>query len=567
MKTKLFKRLGATVLALGMALSVMAIPTSALSTSSTGSITINNVPENTVTATVYKIMDVTVDNTSGQPQEPVYTWVDAVANWLSNNTNTTYQSYVDTTNDNAVTKTFTDLTSDTTGTGAVADFYSNLAAAALETPPAGVSLHVQAIVQETADPDGNGAIAWTENTVGETTTYSVTIDNVPMGNYLILFTGSEKSYVYSPITANVVPVYANNAWSVGSATVTPKYTTPTIDKDVTSDSENGYQIGDTVNYRVKALLPTYPEGSKNKVFDIYDKMDDGLSLNNGSIAVYYSADDSLDTQIDTLLTATTNYTLTTENVTLPNTEAATFKVEVNYDSLNAQTGYIFVTYSATVNANATVGANENDVILEYNDPYTDTDYTTDDPDTNIYTYGINVTKVDSVNASLKLNGAEFVLKDADGNELYFVSEGRGVYRLATSSVVEGDTVYEQGADTKLVTGGFDTDGVTALGQLILKGLKEGTYTLTETKAPKGYVMPGDPDKTITIVDDDNDGNINGSTGAYVISSVTNISEENGVPSLPTTGGMGTILFTTVGLVLVGGAAILLVVMYKRKKEN
>ena len=567
MKTKLFKRLGATVLALGMALSVMAIPTSALSTSSTGSITINNVPENTVTATVYKIMDVTVDNTSGQPQEPVYTWVDAVANWLSNNTNTIYQSYVDTTNDNAVTKTFTDLTSDTTGTDAVADFYSNLAAAALETPSAGVSLHVQAIVQETADPDGNGAIVWTENTVGETTTYSVTIDNVPMGNYLILFTGSEKSYVYSPITANVVPVYANNAWSVGSATVTPKYTTPTIDKDVTSGSENGYQIGDTVNYRVKALLPTYPEGSKDKVFDIYDKMDDGLSLNNGSIAVYYSADGSLNTQIDTLLTATTNYTLTTENVTLPNTEAATFKVEVNYDSLNAQTGYIFVTYSATVNANATVGANGNDVILEYNDPYTDTDYTTDDPDTNIYTYGINVTKVDSVNASLKLNGAEFVLKDADGNELYFVSEGSGVYRLATSSVVEGDTVYEQGADTKLVTGGFDTDGVTALGQLILKGLKEGTYTLTETKAPEGYVMPGDPDKTITIDDDDNDGNINGSTGAYVISSVTNISEENGVPSLPTTGGMGTILFTTVGLVLVGGAAILLVVMYKRKKEN
>ena len=97
MKTKLHK-LASLLLAFALTL-CLALPAGAvggdgvaaasISPDSEGSITVSGA-ENGVTVYVYKLMDVNVDATAGQPQEPVYSWVDAVAGWVRTN----YSKYI-----------------------------------------------------------------------------------------------------------------------------------------------------------------------------------------------------------------------------------------------------------------------------------------------------------------------------------------------------------------------------------------------------------------------------------------------------------------------------------------
>ena len=105
--------------------------------------------------------------------------------------------------------------------------------------------------------------------------------------------------------------------------------------------------------------------------------------------------------------------------------------------------------------------------------------------------------------------------------------------------------------------------------LTLSGLDADTYYLTETKAPDGYNKLGSPIE-ITITDTDpadgivNDG-ADGANGAdgYVEQTVKN---SDGF-QLPTTGGIGTILFTAGGILLMGLGVIVLVFVILRRRRS
>ena len=117
-----------------------------------------------------------------------------------------------------------------------------------------------------------------------------------------------------------------------------------------------------------------------------------------------------------------------------------------------------------------------------------------------------------------------------------------------------------------------------MGKLILSGLDAGTYTLTETKAPAGYVTLGAP-KTITITDDkpamegdtanskpnglvdDGENSADGIDGYYEL----DVANSKGF-TLPSTGGMGTVLFTAIGIVLMGGGLVLLLLYLRRRNR-
>lgn len=168
---------------------------------------------------------------------------------------------------------------------------------------------------------------------------------------------------------------------------------------------------------------------------------------------------------------------------------------------------ITVEYDATLSTNATAGTYENAAWVTYPGDESEKDIVQVD------TYALDIYKYDQANPDEGLAGAEFTLTGSDGT----------TYTAATG-----------------------TDG-----HARIEGLDAGTYTLTETKAPEGYVKSDTP-LTIEIPED---------TSANVVSVQFANSE------IPHTGGMGTILFTIGGAAIIVGAGIVFAVTRKRKKAN
>ncbi len=120
-------------------------------------------------------------------------------------------------------------------------------------------------------------------------------------------------------------------------------------------------------------------------------------------------------------------------------------------------------------------------------------------------------------------------------------------------------IKKAGADF-IVEGTTSSDGV-----LIFDGLTEGTYTITEIVAPNGYNLL-DGTITITVAFDSDTGtftvtdmfglgtrfdfDVNDELEIYILN--------NTGARLPSTGGIGTVIFYVIGAVLVCGAVILLI---------
>ena len=136
----------------------------------------------------------------------------------------------------------------------------------------------------------------------------------------------------------------------------------------------------------------------------------------------------------------------------------------------------------------------------------------------------------------------------------------GVYRKALAN--------EEGNTTLVVGSGQNGS---ELGKLTLKGLDEGTWYLLETKAPDSYNKLAAP-IVVTITDIDNgvlDGkvtNAKGTNGEDVALVSLKVENDDGF-QLPVTGGMGTVLFTAIGIVLMGAAIALLVIIFRKRKAE
>ena len=155
------------------------------------------------------------------------------------------------------------------------------------------------------------------------------------------------------------------------------------------------------------------------------------------------------------------------------------------------------------------------------------------------TYSLDITKVSATSNDVKLEGAHFELKDSSGNTMYFIQgSSSGAYTLSDSGT--------DGSTTDLITGTH--------GKLVLSGLAKETYTLTETKAPAGYVV-ADP-QTVTLGEDSSV-----SALEIVIEDFRETEFE-----LPETGGLGTTVFTTGGCLLMVGS-LLSGYFMKRKRER
>lgn len=542
---KFMKKVTALFLAFAMILG-MSVSVSAIGSTDTGTIRVTGA-EAGVSVTAYRLMDVNYDfDNADQPVDPVYEWVDALAGWVRTN----YPTYIGQA-DNSVQEAFSTAEADD-----IAAFYDALAAQIRSN-----SITLDSVTEKA---DG-GAVDITVRT---------------MGNYLVLVENGMK--VYSPSAVNLVPVWSDetDAWEMSTpAEVTLKYKEVSVTKtaETADDSDITASIGDRVNYTVTADVPGYPAATldKNKTFNIYDTLQAGLTLDADSIRVtgYVGGTDGTATDLTAENAGNSYYTLTTTGAVDLGREGVSFSLVFNYDNLKNEGDVKFdtiqVAYSAVVdkdalvfNSNADRGNLGNTAKLSYsNNPYATTaSYKDVTDDAKVYTYGIKITKVDSDDNSKFLPGAEFTvsLSEDGSNPISFVKTGDGAYRKAESGTETGDTTVTVGAE-----------GSGVQGMLTLSGLDADTYYLTETKAPDGYNKLGSPIE-ITITDTDpadgivNDG-ADGANGAdgYVEQTVKN---SDGF-QLPTTGGIGTILFTAGGILLMGLGVIVLVFVILRRRRS
>lgn len=509
---------------LTVSLFVTATPVLAIEPDATGSITVSGV-EDGVTVSAYRLMTVKV-NANGQPQDPVYTWVSEIADWVSSE----YPQYIDTAN-NSVKDAFNN---DDLSAEEKAEFYDKLAA---EIKSNKGSLNIAGTCT------GNG-----------------TIEKLPMGNYLILIEKGMK--VYRPSAVNLVPVWNEDtsAWVMSEAEVVVKSSEPSITKTVNDKEADNETIGKNVSFKVVTDVPQFPANALAKNYEISDTLPGGLTLDATTIAVKgIKGEDETDL-------AAGAYTLTTTDAKRHDNTPVTFNIKFTYDQIKAY-DKIEVTYTAMLNGSAVlVTGNVNTAYLDYsNDPYTAKDWESKDDSATVYTYGLDISKVDKDDNTKFLSGAEFELYATENdavngtNKISFVKTGDGVYRVATATDASNTTT------TTLVVGKADE----VKGKLVIKGLDEATWYLKETKAPEGYNLLNAPVE-VTITDADEgvlDGKVDNAAGnegddpALVQLTVKN---DDGF-RLPITGGMGTVLFSMIGIVLMGAAVILFILALKKRK--
>lgn len=489
--------------------------------------------DTTVTVNVYRLMTVNFNVPNQQPEEPLYTWVTEVAAWVRVN----HPTYIGTDTDNSVQEAFSKASTET-----IAAFYDELAA----------EIRGQNLF-------ANEAGSATVNGAGDMGA-SGSITGLDMGNYLVLIEGGMK--VYRPSAVNLVPEWKKTSespetweWVLETANVELKSSEPALTKTV---SDTQVAIGDTVTYTLVADVPHFPDNALNKGYYISDVLPAGMTFGSITSVEGYTGN-TPDVSVDgTTLTENSDYKDATRPVT-GTTPAFTLSFTNLKNTSNERYTKIKVTYTATVNGNITVmdsssttlTNNINNAFLDYNnDPYgSATSWQTKTATATVYSYGIMVNKVDKENKPL--SGAKFTLsKKSDGSAPIHFEGSNGTY-LKTAS---GDTEIE----------------VDSSGKLTLSGLDVGTYYLTETKAPGGYVKLTNP-VVITITDaapnglvDDGtsgDAGTDGADGYYEL----DVANSKGF-TLPSTGGMGTVLFTTIGIVLMGGGLVLLLLYLRRRNR-
>ena len=321
---------------------------------------------------------------------------------------------------------------------------------------------------------------------------------------------------------------------------------PTVVKKVNGQNATDAKIGDTLNFTLTSTIPDMSAYS-TYTFNFKDTLSKGLSFKQvDSVKVG-----------DTTLTKDTDYTVSTSEGSDKNTLLTVTMLNFKNQQTNAGKT-ITVTYTATLNKDAVVGGhgNTNSATIQYsNNPSTSGTGESEPSKVRVFTYGFTVDKYtgDSYpDKAVRLPGAEFTLTPKnDSTPISFVRVNAG---SATENAVYRVAKADETGTTTIIT--------PENGKVEFQGLKNGEYTLTETKAPAGYNklasaigvkvngMNNGTDTTNATVTITYNNNNNGSVYDQTASNgVIPVQNKSGVV-LPGTGGMGTIAFTVIGVLVI-----------------
>lgn len=395
---KTFKKLMAALLAVAL-LCAMAVPAFAAedasgTSSSNGSITINNARANAVYK-AYKMFDVISSKTENGETTYVYKVDSAWETFFKTGAGKDYIT-VDAhgqpnwnTNKNSTNKS---------------DDLESFAEAALSY--ASTSNISVTGTGRTSGTDGSEVV--------------VTINNLPLGYYVI--------------DTSVGALCSLGTVGDNNATIEEKNAIPTINKTIDTDkTTNDAAIGDTVNYTVTIHAK---KGATN--YELVDTMTKGLTFKQNSLTV----------KVNGVAIDSSNYDLTVDSAASDGSVTFHVKFKQTYlDTLTSDTT-IVVSYQAEVNKDALIynSANTNTAKLKYGNTSTVESQTT------TYSYKFDLVKTDSTNKLL--TGAKFVLHKTEtgSNDLVsFIKVSANNYRVADSTELDSATteivVEDKGAVT------------------------------------------------------------------------------------------------------------------------
>lgn len=399
-------------------------------------------------------------------------------------------------------------------------------------------------IQKFADDFTEAAL---KNKTGETATSGKlkevtehTFTGLDYGYYLVYQTGTKE------LQSSLVSV------DKADKTIVLKGEAPSIEK--TADKET-VEIGEVVTYTIKGIIPD-TTGYEEYIYKIHDTLTDGLDF----------VKDAKGAPIDAVPTYPVSVQIgvgsaTVQNAQLSGKNNRTMILDLSQWIKANQTkkGQEFtVTYYAKVNSTAVVET-KNSASLEYGNDSNNT-ITTTPSEVKTPTYPMHIKKTD--NHDTLLAGAKFRLYKQEPDAKAANDQAIKVTGQNGSYTVAPDQTTEKNMDM------ISVETVVSTGyNLSLNGLAAGTYWLVETEAPAGYNKLTAPIK-VTITKSKTE-DVNGWTITTDKNNVTDkiIKVVNTTGTiLPGTGGMGTVLFTVIGVALVLIVAASFVISRRKRAE-
>lgn len=427
----------------------------------------------------------------------------------------------------------------------------------------------------------------------------ITVENLTAGTYRFIEVSAPKGYIVDgtkeyqfkiandgsvawqgdAVECENVPGQAAIVTITNEKPDTEKFVMDRTNKNWEADAD--YRVGAVVPYLIRVDVPS--NVAKLKTFKLTDKMTN-LTYKADSFKIYN--------------TKATDYTGTAPILTgiTPTVSGKTWEIEFNTvgtdgtitSSVEAYKGQsIYIYFEATLDEGAamTSAGNPNEITLDYSNAI----YPTNDPSNpndgkepkvdlikdvvNVFTFGIDVLKLDG-----EVTTSNTPLADVTF-DLYRVND-----EVPLPTKVTETWLKDTSQATYIASKTTGTDGT-----LSFNGLDNATYYLVETKTKQGYNLLKEPYKavlnlTATITKETTKKITSGTDGTVTTETETTTTYGTGVGvgatkgkfavtvknymgfTLPTTGGIGTFVFTFAGIAMMAAAVILLITSKKKKAE-
>lgn len=404
----------------------------------------------------------------------------------------------------------------------------------------------------------------------EVTTYTYSA-KLNAGYWIVLVSGGFNVYNPMLVSAYYTVGGSDNTLAAGNVTADDEWnldaqgSVAKVDDTLLTKGVNGatWNLGDKASYVVTALIPQYADSYEKITFVIKDEVkDNSLSIIEESIKVY------VDSASEKNIVNVTDY-----NVIKKDDQGFEFKFDDSWIRKNANR-IIMVTYDAEIIGDLYVEkAHDNIAKLIYSTDPTNTKEIT--AQESVYTFKIDglVKKVHEV----KKDDGSFEMQGLDGAEFTLFTDENCKTPYKNSKYKDG-CVIKSNQDGMLET---------------IYGLNEGRYYLKETKAPSGFSIndtvykieikagaKDDSTKTayyltsLTITITPNDGTdakvytyTKNAEGKWCVNADAQLTMivNTALIDLPSTGGIGTTIFTVAGCGIMIAAAFFF--FASRKKEN